>query len=132
MNLTVKIGKRNIACEWAEHRNLLIRGIVRPAIEFTFPAEAINLDALLILVNNPENTQTIVITNNEAFPVIDENGQETGQVYSPTETLTGYTVRSEECITFKSVEVEPATQEHPAIYADKIVLQLGMAFNWEV
>lgn len=131
MNLTVTIGTRDIACEFAEKRQMLIRGMQRPAIEFTFPDGAIKLDTLRNLVNDETKTQTITIVNNDPLPVIDEDGNDTGQTYIARETLEGYTVRSENCIQLKTVEVEEATYESPAVYEDKIVLQLGLKFGWE-
>lgn len=122
MNLTVTVGTRDIACEFAEHKQLLIRGMMRPAMEFTFPDGAIKLDTLRTLVNDESKTQTITIVNNE----VNEDGSHS------RETIEGYTVRSENCIQLRTVEVEEATYEHPAVYEDKIVLQLGLRFGWEV
>lgn len=121
MNLTVTIGTRDIACEFAEHRQMLIRGMMRPAIEFTFPDGSIKLDTLRNLVNDEAKTQTITIVNNEPL----EDGSHAREV------LEGYTVRSENCIQLRTVETEEATYEHPPIYEDKIVLQLGLKFGWE-
>lgn len=120
--LIVTIGTREIDCEFAEHKQLLIRGVMRPSMEFTFPDGAIALDALRNLVNDESKTQTILIMNPDETK---EDGTH------PRETLEGYTVRSDECIQLRTVEVEPATYEHPAIYADKIILQLGLRFGWE-
>ena len=120
--LQVTIGTREINCEFAEHKTLLIRGVQRPAIELTFPDGAIALDALRNLVSDESKTQTILLMNPDETK---EDGTH------PRETLEGYTIRSNESIQLRTVEVEPATYEHPATYADKVILQLGLKFAWE-
>ena len=119
--LTVTIGTRDISCEMALKYSAIIRGVQRPAIEFTFPDGSIKLDTLRNLVNDETKTQTITIVNNDPL----EDGSHAREI------IEGYTVRSENCIQLRTVEVEEATYEHPAVYADKIVLQLGLKFAWE-
>ena len=120
MNLSVTIGTKTIPCEAVLHYSAIIKGVQRPAIEFTFPDGAIKLDALRTLATDESKTQTIKVVNNDPL----EDGTKA------TEVLTGYTIPTENCIQLRTVEVEPPTYEHPAVYADKIVLQLGLKFGW--
>lgn len=143
MDLTLTFANnKKIACEWAEHTqitNAVHRNGdqvesapgARPGIAFTLPFDAIGVTALQTLINNPDNLRTIVIQNNELVPIVDDQGEPTGQSYHPTETVEYYILQSETPIQTKYVVVSEETPTEPAVTEQKYILTLGQITRQE-
>lgn len=137
MDLTLTFANgRHVACEWAEHvsvTNAVYRNGAtvesapgtRPGFAFTIPVDAIGYTALENLINNPDNLATIQILNNELVPVINENGEPTGQNFNYQETAQYYILQAGTPIQTKYVVIQEETPETPAITEQKYILTLG-------
>lgn len=81
----------------------------------------VSLDELNALLNDTANLETITLVNDQ-FPVVDENGEPTGEFTTITKVLDYYIIKNS--ISLEDLLIEAETSESPAVYAPMLSFEL--------
>lgn len=106
------------AVETEEYYN----GSSRRTLTFEAAAGVISVDELNAILSDEANTQSLTLTGDEV-PVLDDNGNPTGETTHAVNIYDGYVLKLKCGIENKRIAAE--TPETPAVYEDRLTFKLG-------